>query len=81
MKLDYEEFDLSGVRRYPLASRASKVRRDDLAQAYPPGAGLGAWLARLPKLLAARDLLAVVEAIEAARAAARARSCGAWART
>ena len=68
MKLDYEEFDLSGVRRYPLASRASKVQRGDLAQAYPAGAGLGAWLTRLPKLLAANDFIAVVEAIEAARA-------------
>lgn len=68
MKLDYAEFDLSGVRRYPLASRASKVRRQDLARAYPPGAGLGEWLARLPKLLAAADLLAVVDAIDAARA-------------
>lgn len=67
MKLDYEEFDLSGVRRYPLASRQSKVQREHLAQAYSPGAGLDGWLARLPKLLAAQDLVAVIEAIEAAR--------------
>ena len=66
MKLDYEEFDLSGVRRYPLASRPSKVRRDDLAQAYPAGGGIGALLERLPKLLAARDFLDVVEAMAAA---------------
>ena len=68
MKLDYEEFDLSGVRRYPLASRASKVTRDDFARAHVPGAGLAAWLSSLPKLLAARELIAVVEAVTAARA-------------
>lgn len=68
MKLDYEEFDLSGVRRYPLASRTSKVSRDDFARAHVPGAGLDVWLSSLPKLLAARDLIAVVEAVTAARA-------------
>ncbi len=68
MRLDYEEFDLSGVRRYPLASRSSKVRREHLAQAVTPGGGIGAWFASLPKLLAARDLLAVVDAVDAAHA-------------
>ena len=68
MKLDYEEFDLSGVHRYPLASRASKVKRGDFARAYTPGSGLGAWLSSLPKLLAAGELVAVVDAIIAARA-------------
>lgn len=68
MKLDYQEFDLSGVRRYPLASRASKVRREDLASAHRPGSGIGDWLSRLPKLLAARDLVAVIDAIVAASA-------------
>jgi hypothetical protein len=67
MKLAYEEFDLSGVRRYPLASRPSKVGRADLAQAYPAGGGVGALLERLPKLLAARDFCDVVAAIGAAR--------------
>ncbi len=67
MKLDYEEFDLSGVRRYPLASRDSKVRLEHMASAYRPGGGMTAWLGSLPKLLAARDLVAVVEAIVAAR--------------
>ena len=67
MKLDYEEFDLSAVRRYPLASRVSKVRRSDLATPYTPGAGLAGWLAGLPKLLAGQDLRSVVEAVAAAR--------------
>ena len=68
MKLDYEEFDLSGVRRYPLASRQSKVRREDFATVHAPGDGITTWLSRLPTLLAARDLVAVVEAIVAAGA-------------
>lgn len=68
MKLPYEEFDLSGVRRYPLASRASKVTRADLARPHQPGAGITSWLARLPKLLAARDLVTVIDAIVEARA-------------
>ena len=29
---DYEEFDLSDVRTYPLASRASKARAEDFAR-------------------------------------------------
>jgi hypothetical protein len=66
MKLEYEEFDLSAVRRYPLASRSSKVRREDFAVPYQPGCGISEWLSRLPKLLAARELVAVVDAIAAA---------------
>lgn len=68
MKLEYDEFDLSAVRRYPLASRSSKVRREDLATPHEPGDGINAWLSRLPKLLAARDLVTVVEAIASASA-------------
>lgn len=67
MKLGYEEFDLSGVRRYPLASRPSKVRRDDLARPYAPGSGVAGLVAGLPKLLAAREFVAVVDAVIAAR--------------
>lgn len=67
MKLSYEEFDLSGVRRYPLASRPSKVQRAQLATPHVVGEGLSAWLDRLPKLLAAADLQAIVTAMTAAR--------------
>ncbi|MEZ5294252.1 MAG: hypothetical protein R2745_24450 [Vicinamibacterales bacterium] len=69
MKLGYGEVDLSTVRRYPLAERASKVRRDDLARPPVPGESVGAWLERLPRLLAARDLVRVVRAVTAAREA------------
>jgi hypothetical protein len=67
MKLSYDEFDLSGVRRYPLASRASKVSRGDLATPHTAGSTVAEWLTRLPRVLAARDLIDVVDALAAAR--------------
>jgi hypothetical protein len=69
MKLGYEEFDLSGVVRYPLASRPSKVRREHFAAPHVPGATVADFVARLPKLLAAGEFAAVVDAIAAAQAA------------
>lgn len=68
MPLSYDEFDLAGVRRYPLASRKSKVTRADLATAHREGGSIGTWLATLPKVLAARDLVDVVDALAASRA-------------
>lgn len=69
MKLGYDEFDLSGVARYPLASRPSKVRRDDFAAPHRPGDSVASWLARLPRLLAAAEFRVVVDAVAAAHAA------------
>jgi hypothetical protein len=66
MKLGYDEFDLSGVVRYPLASRPSKVRREHFATPHAPGGSVAAFMAGLPKLLAAAELGVVVEAIAAA---------------
>ncbi len=77
----YEEFDLSGVRTYPLASRQSKARVEDFARPYEKGAGLGAWLERLPAILAAGDLKAVVEPPAARAGRKAAASSGASART
>lgn len=68
MTLPYDEFDLSGVRRYPLASRDSKVRRAHLAAPHQPGSSIGTWIDRLPKLLAAGDFVTVVDALVAAHA-------------
>ena len=68
MTLPYDEFDLSGVRRYPLASRDSKVQRAHLAAPHQPGSSIGAWIDRLPKLLAAADFVTVVDALLAAHA-------------
>jgi hypothetical protein len=71
VKLPYEEFDLSGVRTYPLASRASKARAADFATPYTRGAGVGALVGSLPKILAAGDFTAVVAAMTSARTAGR----------
>ena len=63
MKLPYEDFDLSGVRTYPLASRTSKANAADFAKPFVPGSGLRGWMASLPRILAGADFQAVAEAI------------------
>jgi hypothetical protein len=68
MRFPYEEFDLSGVRTYPLASRKSKATAADFARPYEPGTGLSGFIASLPAILAAADFKAVVSAIGKARA-------------
>jgi hypothetical protein len=67
----YEEFDLSDVRTYPLASRKSKANAADFARLYRPGGGMRAFLDSLPRVLAAADFTAVVAAIRRARAEER----------
>jgi hypothetical protein len=67
MPFDYEEFDLSGVRTYPLASRRSKARAEAFAKAHTPGATFADWLATLPDILGARDLRAVIAALKDAK--------------
>lgn len=69
MRIPYEEFDLSGVRTYPLKSRTSKARVEDFAVAYTPGSGINGLLASLPAALAAGDFKAVVRALLATRRA------------
>ncbi|MBM3773121.1 MAG: hypothetical protein FJW27_17910 [Acidimicrobiia bacterium] len=63
----YEEFDLSDVRTYPLASRPSKAKVEDFAKPSRPHASVAEILRGLPRVLAAADFIAVVDAI--ARAA------------
>jgi hypothetical protein len=72
VKLPYEEFDLSDVRTYPLASRSSKVRHEDFARSWDPASGVRGWFDALPNLLAAADFRAVREAILVARREERA---------
>src|SRR5687767_1236353 len=67
----YEEFDLSGVRTYPLDSRKSKAKAADFARPYAPGGAVSALLDSLPNILAAADLKAVVAAIRDARLGGR----------
>jgi hypothetical protein len=68
MPFPYEEFDLAGVRTYPLASRYSKVRAEDFAKPVERGASFKQWLDALPSLLGAQDLRRAADAIVAARA-------------
>jgi hypothetical protein len=67
VKFPYEDFDLSGVRTYPLASRTSKANAADFATPYRAGGGMASLLASFPAILAAADFKAVVAAIRAAR--------------
>ena len=67
MPFPYEEFDLSGVRTYPLASRKSKARVEDFARPYEKGSGIGAWIDRLPNILAGADFKAVVSRLQRAK--------------
>ena len=59
----YDDFDLSDVRTYPLASRQSKVKADDFAKPAGSGATIGTFVDGLPNILAAADFKAVVAAI------------------
>lgn len=71
MTFPYEEFDLSDVRTYPLASRPSKARVEDFARPCLPGASVADLTAGLPDVLAAADFKAVVAAMAAAARAQR----------
>ena len=71
MKFGYEEFDLTGVRTYPLASRPSKVHEADFARAWDPKSGVAGLIESLPNLLAGADFRAVVAAIRGAASAER----------
>jgi hypothetical protein len=55
------------LRTTSIARRESKVHRGDLARPVTPGGTFTSWLAGLPGILAARDLLELAEGIAAAR--------------
>jgi hypothetical protein len=67
MKIPYEEFDLSGVKTYPLASRQSKANVADFATPYQKGSGLPGLMTSLPSFLSASDFKAIVAAMSEAR--------------
>jgi hypothetical protein len=67
VKFGYEQFDLSGVATYPLASRKSKAHANDFAAPYVPGRGAAGLLESMPNILAGADFKAVVTAMIAAR--------------
>ena len=66
MKFAYEDFDLSGVTTYPLASRKSKARAADFGTPFKDPAG-AAFVESLPSILGGADLKAVAAALRAAR--------------
>ncbi|MSO45818.1 MAG: hypothetical protein EXQ59_03495 [Acidobacteria bacterium] len=68
MPFPYEEFDLSGVHTYPLASRASKARVADFARPVVRGGSFKSWFDSLPAILGSEDLRRAVRAIVASRA-------------
>lgn len=67
MLFPYEEFDLSDVRTYPLASRQSKAQAGDFGRPVERGGTFKDWFDSLPAILGARDVRRVVDAIVAAR--------------
>jgi Deoxyhypusine synthase len=67
MPFSYDDFDLTGIRTYPLKSRASKVRVEDFARPVERGSSIAAFVDSLPEMLAAADFKAVVRAIRDAR--------------
>jgi hypothetical protein len=67
VKFSYDDFDLSGVRTYPLDSRKSKANAADFAAPYRPGGGVAGLIASMPSILAAADFKAIVAALRAAR--------------
>jgi hypothetical protein len=70
VKFSYEDFDLSGIRTYPLGSRASKANAADFAKPFR-GVSLKPLVDALPDILAAGDFKAVVAAIRTARSSDR----------
>jgi hypothetical protein len=63
----YEEFDLSGVRTYPLASRKSKANAQDAARPVQSGQTVAEFVDSLPDILAGADFKAIVAALRRAR--------------
>src|SRR5262245_59063463 len=66
MPFPYDEFDVSGVRTYPLADRASRARVEDFGRPFAAGGTFAEWLASLPSFLGARDLKQAAAAIAGA---------------
>lgn len=71
MRFPYEEFDLSGVKTYPLSSRRSKANAADFASAYAAGSGASGLVSSMPSILAGADFKAIVAALRAARDGSR----------
>ena len=64
---EVEPLSLSRISTFPLAKRPGKVGVKDFGRPYARGRGIRGWLDSLPRILAAEDLRAVVNAIATAR--------------
>jgi hypothetical protein len=62
----YDDFDLSGIHTYPLASRKSKANAADFAKPFKPAGGVAGLINALPSILAASDFKAVIDAMRTA---------------
>ena len=71
MPFSYDDFDLSGIRTYPLNARKSKANAADFARPHRAGSGIAGFVDGLPQILAAADFKAVVAAIRAAQGSGR----------
>jgi hypothetical protein len=66
-KYRQEPLDFTGLRTIPIQARGGKVAMEHLATPYEKGAGMGAFLDRLPHVLAADSFRAVIAALRNAR--------------
>jgi hypothetical protein len=64
---DEEPLSLARIRTHPLANRRGKISVKEFASPPRRGSGMRGWLECLPRILAAEDFRAVVNAIAAAR--------------
>ncbi|MEK6776625.1 MAG: hypothetical protein AABY87_07085 [bacterium] len=64
---DYKPIDLKKVKTYPIKKRKNKVGIRDFARVSRKGEGFSKFISSLPDILAARDLLDVVDAVVHAR--------------
>ncbi len=69
--MKYKPADISKLKLSELEMRPSKVKREMLGRPWRPGGNLADFLAGLPRVLAADDLRATVEAVVAARRGGR----------
>src|SRR3977135_1142826 len=67
MPFRYEEFDLSGVRTYPLAPGQGRGKAEYFSKPVARGGSFKNWFDSLPSILGAADVRRVVEAIVAAK--------------
>lgn len=71
-KYDRKPLPFDGLSTIPIADRGGKVQIQHMGAPHVPGSGMGAWLDRLPKILAADSFRAVIDALRQAKQKKRA---------